>query len=177
MKLEEEAVPRQERERRYIAEYMLETFPGGNYQLNVELGPIPEELTARYGLRRAAALFRPTRLRVDAVHWSPERYLLVEAKLRAIKNGIGDLLIYQRVAPKTPDLPFYDGQPIVLRLVIPYMVDWVKDITDAHDIEYATFDQPWIRDYAIERQEYFTAPYREKRAERQKLIDLLIPEE
>jgi len=38
---------RQERERRYISEYMMTTWPEGNWQLNVELGPIPQEYVDR----------------------------------------------------------------------------------------------------------------------------------
>ena len=59
-------VPRKERERRFISEYMLQAWPEGGYQLNVELGPIPQEYVDRLGLGKAAALFRPTRPRVDA---------------------------------------------------------------------------------------------------------------
>ena len=42
-------MPREERERRYIAEYMAQTYPRGNYQLNVPLGPIPQELVRQLG--------------------------------------------------------------------------------------------------------------------------------
>jgi len=58
---------RQERERRYISEYMVQTWPAGGWQLNVELGPIPQDYVDRYGLGKAAAIFRPTRPRCDAV--------------------------------------------------------------------------------------------------------------
>ena len=164
---------RKERERRYISEYMVHKWPEGGWQLNVALGPIPDNLVQQYGVKAAAALFRPTRLRVDAVRWSPERYDLIEAKLRNIKDGIGDLLIYQRLAPKTPDLPFYDKQPIHLVLVVPYDVPWIRDITDANNIEYAVFWQDWVKDYVKERQNYFTAEYRAARAEKMRLREIL----
>ena len=166
-------MPRQERERRYIAEYMMETYPQGNYQLNVPLGPVPEELVSRYGYAKAAAMFQPTRLRVDAVHWSPERYLLIESKLRSIKDGIGDLLIYQRIAPRTPDLPNYEGQPVKLALVVPYMVEWIRDITAATNVEYIVYVKEWIEEYARERLNYHTAEYRQKRRELMELRQVL----
>ena len=94
-------MPRKERERRYISEYMKFQWPQGNWQLNVELGPIPQEYVDRLGLGKAAALFRPTRPRVDAIKWTGERYYLIEAKIRDIKAGIGDLSYYRGMIPRT----------------------------------------------------------------------------
>jgi len=166
-------MPRQERERRFISEYMAATWPDGDYQLNVELGPIPQEYVTRLGLARAAALFRPTRPRVDAVKWTDTTYYLIEAKIRDIKAGIGDLTYYGSVIPLTPDLPWYDNQTIIKRLVVPWMLDWLKPVADAAGIEVVVSEQDWIADYVRERQHYFTAEYREKRAETMALRKVL----
>lgn len=164
---------RKERERRYISEYMKEAFPDVNYQVNVELGPIPQEYVDRLGLGRAAALFRPTRPRVDAVKWTPDAYYLIEAKIRDIKAGIGDLSYYKGMASRTPDLPFYDGQPIKLRLVVPWMIEWIQVAADAAQVEVIVFWQDWIADYVKERQHYFTPEYRAERAEKIRLREIL----
>jgi len=167
---------RKERERRFISEYLLNTWPEGDYQLNVELGAIPQEYVDRYGFGKAAALFRPTRPRVDAVKWTKDSYYIIEAKIRDIKAGIGDLTYYRGMIPDTLDLPFYDGQPIVARLVVPWMIDWIMSAAKAAQVEVVVFEPEWITDYVKERQHYFTAEYRAARAERQRLIDILIPE-
>ncbi len=164
---------RKERERRYIAEYMKSTWPEGNWQLNVELGPIPQEYVTRYGLEKAAALFRPTRPRVDAVKWTPDVYYLIEAKIRNIKAGIGDLLYYRAQAETAPDLPFYAGQPIICRLVIPWMIDWMRAAADAAEIEVVIFEPDWVKDYVEEIKHYFTAEYRAARAEKMRLREIL----
>jgi len=166
-------VPRKERERRYISEYMLTAWPKGGWQLNVELGPIPQEYVDRYGLGRAAAMFRPTRPRVDAIKWTDKAYYLIEAKIRDIKAGIGDLSYYRGMAARTPDLPFYDGQPIVCRLVVPWMIEWIRVATEAAQVEVVVFCADWIADYVKERQHYFTAEYRAERAEKAKLREIL----
>ena len=166
-------MPRQERERRYISEYMMLTWPEGRWQLNVELGPIPQEYVDRYGLGKAAAMFRPTRPRVDAVKWTRERYYLIEAKLSNIKGGIGDLSYYRGMLPSTPDLPFYDGQEIVCRLVVPWMIDWIRTAADAAQVDIVVFQADWIEDYVKERQHYFTAEYRAERAEKMRLREIL----
>ena len=164
---------RKERERRYIAEYMKDTWPEGNWQLNVELGPIPQEYVDRYGLGKAAALFRPTRPRVDAVRWEGDRYYLIESKIRDIKAGIGDLSYYRGMIKNTPDLPFYDGQPVICRLVVPWMIDWINTAAVAAQVEVVVFHKPWIDDYVKERQLYFTAEYRAQRAETMRLRRIL----
>ena len=164
---------RKERERRYISEYMIHEWPQGGWQLNVELGPIPQEYVDRYGLGKAAAMFRPTRPRVDAVKWTKTAYYIIEAKLRDIKAGIGDLSYYSGMIPRTPDLPFYDGQPIICRLVVPWMIEWIKVAADAAGVEVVVHIEPWIADYVKERQHYFTAEYRAERAEKMRLREIL----
>ena len=164
---------RKERERRYISEYMIKEWPGGGWQLNVELGPIPQEYVDRYGLGKAAAMFRPTRPRVDAVKWTPQAYYIIEAKIRDIKAGIGDLSYYRGMIPGTLDLPFYDGQPIICRLVVPWMIDWMIAAAEAAQVEVAVFTADWIDEYVRERQHYFTAEYRAERAEKMRLREIL----
>jgi len=164
---------RKERERRYISEYMMYQWPEGNWQLNVELGPIPQEYVDRLGLGRAAALFRPTRPRVDAIKWFPDKYYIIEAKIRDIKAGIGDLSYYRGMAERAPDLPFYDGQPIICRLVVPWMIEWIQVAADAAKVEVVVYWSDWIGDYVKERQHYFTAEYRAERAEKMRLREIL----
>lgn len=166
-------MPRQERERRFIAEYMMKTWPEGNWQLNVELGPIPQEYVNRYGPVKAAALFRPTRPRVDAVKWLPGAYYIIEAKIRDIKAGIGDLSYYRGMLATTADLPHYEGQPFICRLVVPWMIDWIKTAAEAAQVEVVVSHQEWIEDYIRERQHYFTAEYRAERAEKMRLREIL----
>lgn len=162
-------MPREERERRYIADYLQSYYPEGGWVLNVPLGPIPEEITARYGLVAGAALFRPTRPRVDAILVAHERYYLVEAKIREAKSAIGDLLVYKALAEKTLDLPLYNGQVIGMRLVVPWALDWVKQAAQAHGMELRTFLPPWVEEYVRERQNYFTRDYRISREEKLRL--------
>lgn len=164
---------RQERERRYISEYLLETWPEGDYQLNVELGPIPPDYVDRLGYGKAAALFRPTRPRVDAVKWTADAYYLIEAKIRGIKNGIGDLTYYRGIIPSTRDLPFYDGQPIICRLIVPWSLDWILTAAIASEVDVVVFYQDWIGNYVREIQHYFTPEYREQRAEKLRLREIL----
>lgn len=164
---------RQERERRYIAEYMLETFPEGDYLLNVPLGPIPDYLLNSHGPQKAAAIYRPTRPRVDAVKWTPDKYYVIEAKIREVKAGIGDLTFYRGLIANTPDLPYYADQVIIYRLVVPWSLDWVVAAATETDIETVIYGREWIAAYVEERKHYFTQEYRDARAEKLRLRKLL----
>ena len=156
-------MPRQERERRYIAEYVMKTWPAGNWKLNVPLGAIPRELVALHGLMGAANVFRPSRRRVDAVAWTPHYYMIVEAKIRDPFEGIGRLIVYLGEAKTTEDLPEYSGQPLIPRLVVPFVIERDRKAAHEHDIELVEFRPPWIDSYIQERQQYFTREYRQER--------------
>lgn len=160
---------RKERERLYISEYCIETWPEGDFLLNVCLGPIPDYLLEAHGPAKAAAIYRPTRPRVDAVKWDKDHYYLIEAKVREIKTGIGDLAFYRGLIPSTKDLPYYDGQAFIYRLVVPWTLDWVTAAANQNGIEVVVYQRAWIEDYVKERQNYFTREYREARAEKMRL--------
>ena len=162
-------MPREERERRYVAEWLLKTYPQGNFQTNVALGPIPVEITARHGLMAGAKLFQPSRPRIDGVVWLPHLYLLVEGKIREAKMAIGDLLVYKALAERSPDLPSYEGQPFRLTLVVPWALDWVKQAAQANEMDLQIFLPPWVEDYVRERQNYFTREVRLARDEKMRL--------
>jgi hypothetical protein len=157
------------RERRFIAEYMLKTFPFGNYVLNVPLGRIPDDILARYGQTAGAQLARPQRPRIDAVAWDKNTYWLIEAKIREAKAAIGDLLVYRSLADKTLDLPNYDGQIFKMRLVVPWALDWILTAAHAHDQQVDIFLPQWVEEYVRSRQNYFTAEHRIARAEKMRL--------
>lgn len=164
---------RKEREKRFIAEYMAATFPQGDFVLNVPLGNVPVELVAMRGLTGAARLFRPSRRRVDAVAWNPERYLLLESKIRDPMEGLNWLLLYLEEAKETPDLPGFTGQPIVGRLVVPFAIDRDRRAAARQEVELVEFPQDWIEEYLLERQQYFTKEHRAARDQRQRMRELL----
>lgn len=151
------------REKRYIAEYMLKSYPVGTYELNVPLGPIPQELVLLHGAALATAIYRPSRRRIDAVAWTKESYHLIEAKLRDPFEGLSRVTAYLTMARRTNDLPGYTGQPFKMVLVVPFTLDWIRDAAKDAGIELVEFWQEWIADYVRDRQLYFTKDYREKR--------------
>ena len=155
-----------QRETRLLWEYLKETYPGETWAANVELGPISNEEIAMLGTRGAAARIRPFRRRVDAVHWTPDVYELIETKIRDPMPGIGALQVYEGLAKRTPDLMGYEGQPIRKILVVPFALEWVKAAAEELDTQVVEFWRPWIADYFRGIQNYFTREYRTARDEK-----------
>lgn len=153
------------RERRYISEFMFSKFRRGNYQLNIPIGPIPQELVEKFGTQWAAAQFRPSRRRVDALGWTPHQYILVEAKIRDPLPAIGQLLTYKALLLRTPDLPDGPKDAIDMWLVCPWALDWIKIACQENGIKLFIYWRDWIADYVAEFQNYFTAEYRRNREE------------
>ncbi len=132
---------------------------------NVELGPIPEQFISMHGLSGAAAVYRPWRRRIDAVSWWPDHYDLIEFKLRDPLQGLGRLHSYYVLAPQTPDLIAYEGQPFRKVLVVPFALDWIKVAAQGDEVELIEFWQDWVLDYWKQFDRYFTAEYRAAREE------------
>jgi len=156
---------REEREKRYASEYMMEAFPAGTYQLNVPLGEIPEEIIAMHGVQRGGAIFRPSRRRIDAVCWDGDTYKLIEFKIRDPFEGLSRLPTYLRLAKRSLDLPHYNDQPFEMILVVPFMLAWIKHDAEEAGITVVEYWREWIADYVREYQLYHSEEYRTKRAE------------
>lgn len=164
---------RQERERRFISEYLVTNFEAGQWALNVPLGPVPTELIELRGLKNASALVRPQRRRVDGVAWDQDHYWIIEAKIRDPFEGIGRLIVYKDEAEAAPDLPGFDQQTIIPRLVVPYIIDRDRIAASRHDIELVQFLPGWIAEYVAGRQLYHTAEFRAAREERKRTLNAL----
>jgi len=167
--LELDMTERLERERRYVSEYAATQLPPGSYITNVPLGAVPAEITAKYGLEAGRKLFQPSRPRIDLVHWLPNRYYLIECKIREPKMAVGDLLYYLGLAPGTWDLPNYSSQPFFARLVVPWIIPSVRTAAEHYGFEVVVFLPPWVEDYVRERQDYFTRASKVARDEKMRL--------
>ena len=161
-----------QRETRLLWEYMKVTYPNETWATNVELGPLPQEIVAVYGSQGAALRIRPWRRRIDGVAWRPGAYYLVEAKIRDPMEGLGRLQVYRDLAQVSPELPGHDGQPFVMRLVVPFSLEWIKAAALAAGIQLVEWMPAWIVDYFRERQNYFTPEYRAKRDEKVRMRQL-----
>lgn len=151
---------------------MAQFYPEGNWALNVELGPLPSQVVEIHGERGAALRLRPWRRRIDGVVWRPDTYYLIEFKLRDPLEGLGRLQTYLALSKQTPDLVGYEGQPFVMRLVVPFSLDWIQVAAREAGIDLVQWMPDWVIAYHQHMQQYFTAEYRAKRDERARMRTL-----
>ena len=139
--------PYKQRERRYVLEYVAEKFPDRDFVLyNAPIGPPPEELSKAHP-EVPLAHFRRWRLFADAVVGWHGLLILIEAKLRNPKLGLGYLLQYEPLVKQTPELKAYMQRPLQLRLVTCRQDPRVITPAAAHGVIVDIFKRPWAEEY------------------------------
>lgn len=109
--------PQQRVERRYIAEYVLKTYPDALARLfNVRLGTVAPEHRASVP-NQPAAFFKVTLPYADSVVVTEDEIHLIEAKVYEPEKGIGQLRRYARLIPTTDDLKIWGSRPVRTILV------------------------------------------------------------
>jgi len=142
--------PYQQRERRYVQEYVNEKFPDRDFVLyNAPVGPAPEDLSKAHP-EVPLEHFRRWRLWADAIVGWHGLLILVETKLRNPQTGIGYLLEYGPLVKQTPELAAYVNRPLQLRLVTPRQDPRVITLASAHGIIVDIFYKPWVGEYLRE---------------------------
>lgn len=145
--------PYRQIERRYIVEYVLNRYPDAIYRaFNVRLGipkPIERSIVAmtEYNI---AKLWAPT---ADAVVITKNYVLVIEAKIRYPRQGVGQLKDYVRRVCNTPGLSHYCPNRRVLGvLVVPLYDPDIARLCQEEGIIYHVFTPCWVLDYMVEVQ-------------------------
>lgn len=150
-------------ETRYLAAYLHEKFPDGNYTQNFPIGPAPPfddpYMSAEAKLRAG----RAWRLEADAVRIFEGVILVVEAKLRSPRDGIADLILYREAALLGPELAPYQSWEVRIRLVFPRELSYVAPLAAALRVEIDYWSNADSDAYFEYYQLYWTREYREQR--------------
>ena len=160
-------------EPRWVSWYIKEYYPDEEVRLRCPLGPIPVELQELYGPAKAAKVYRPSRPEVDALVVLPGAILLIEAKIFKYMDGLAKLPVYKALVPKTPELMVFEGRPVIMHLLIPAPIPWVKAAAPEMGVEVYNVAPDWVLQIWEERDKYWTPESRIKRAERKALLTRL----
>ena len=163
----------EQREKRLITEWRAERYPRDPHILGCPLGAVEAELVAKVGLDRAIRLSRPWRLEADCVVTLPGRVIVAEAKIFRPRDGVGDLLVYKPLVSRTPELAAYKDVAVDLVLVIPWVTKVVEEMAEASGVRIDLFSPAWSAEYMAQHQNYWTAEYRQARAEKKRVIQAL----
>lgn len=140
-------VPYQQRDRRYITEYVLLAFPGRPAWFNLRLGHAPDEIARRnpgINVDRVARVWLRT---ADAVVANEVEFVLLEGELRRPVESVGELLIYRDLIYDTAELRPYGRLPIRMMLVCPINDPSLSSIMRGQGIELAIYQPQWALDY------------------------------
>jgi len=156
-----------------VSAYIKEFYPDAEVRLRCPLGPIPDQLKELYGPAKAARVYRPSRPEVDALVILAGALLLIEAKIFKYMDGRSKLPVYASLVPMTPELMVFAKKPILMHLLIPAPIPWVKAAAPGMGVEVYTWAPDWVLQIWEERDKYWTPESRMLRAERKKLLTRL----
>ncbi len=137
----------QQRDSRYVAEFMSWAFPEDPKLINVRLGPVPLELRHRYpdlDIDRWARVWDKT---CDAIVITPTALVLIEGELRRPIVAIGELLTYRELVPQTESLATYWPLPIRALLVTPLPDPTLDPVMQRLGIEVIQYRPLWVEQY------------------------------
>lgn len=140
----------EQRERRYVQEYVAEKFPNAITKFfNMAVGPAPEELKQAHP-EIPEEHFRRWRFWVDACVVLEHKIVLIEGKLRKPTTGMGQLLHYRSLIPDTRELKPYLLKPVEIRLVTPKPDPRVITAAANMGIIVDVYTKDWVQQYLRE---------------------------
>jgi len=137
----------QQRERRYVPEFVNEKYPTRVAVVyNMAVGPPPEQLALKHP-EIPLENFRRWRFWIDAVVIMRNSLVLLEGKLRKPVEGLGQLLLYRALLPQTPELKPYAHLVVDMVLVTPRPDPRVIGVAASLGIQVEVFTPQWAMDY------------------------------
>ena len=130
------AQPKQKRkrvdwERLLVYEYVQTNYLDVPHWFREEVGPLPPGSNPM--------LYAKTRRWADAIVHLPDKTLLIEGKMKAEPNVIGQVLNYKNLIPQTPMLAKYKNLPVRPRVITAMVTDQVKELIENSGIEVEIF--------------------------------------
>jgi len=148
-----EAAPRKpyvQRDRRYVAEYVEQTYPYNKVHYNLRLGPPPIGTAEKYPGTNIDRLARVWKKTCDAVVITDKEVVLIEGELRRPMEALGELISYRDLLFQTPELTAYAKMPVKSILLCP-VYDPTMDLQlKEHNIEAVVFRPKWVDEYLRE---------------------------
>ncbi len=163
----------QQVETRLVAEYLKERYSQFPHMSAVPLGLFSEELLKTEGYVKGLRMQRPNRPEVDAIVLLPRYFVLIEAKVWHIVDGMAKLPLYRSLIPFTPELKQYQPRETILELVVPWTNPNLEIMCRDANIRLVVYKPDWINDVVNRVQLQGTRDYRLAREEKLRNRELL----
>ena len=156
-------------ETRLIAEYLKERYPEFTFIMKQPLGVVSEELMKKEGYQKALGVMRPFRPEVDAVVILPSYFLIIEAKVWSIVDGLAKLPLYKSLIPVTPELKQYMPREVMMQLVVGWTNPNLEIMARSLDVEIKLYCPDWLKQVVEDMHYYWTREYQDARQKKIKM--------
>jgi hypothetical protein len=163
----------QQVETRLVAEYLKETYSKFPFISKVPLGLPSPDLLRTEGYEKGLRMQRPQRPEVDAIVLLPRYFVLIEAKVWHIVDGMAKLPLYKSLIPFTPELKQYLPRDTIMELVVPWTNPNLEIMCRDANIRLAVYKPDWINEVVNRVTEYGTREYRLAREKKLRDRELL----
>ena len=127
------------RESRLLNEWLKEAHPQSLQWKRVRVGP---PLTGHEN-----PVYSVLNRWADAVIFEGGEVFIIEAKLKAAPGAIGQLKLYGKLFPGTPEFSELKDKPLRLVLLAGITDQAVKALCKDEGIEYIVYTPPWVKDW------------------------------
>jgi len=147
--VEIERVKRQEWEAQYVSDYVARRYAGLPCRIHARLGT---PVVSVEGAELSAEEERMLRVKMrwaDAIVFSPSETIVIEGKLRASEylKAIGELELYVRLIPLTPDFKDLVAPRVVGELLAPGQDPTVELLAREKGFRFVLWAPDWIQSY------------------------------
>ena len=151
---------------RMIAEYLKEYYPEFTFITKQPLGAVSEELMKEEGYKRALGISRPFRPEVDAVVILPAHFLIIEAKVWSVVDGLAKLPLYKSLVNITPELNQFGRREVMMQLVVGWTNPNLETMARTMDVELRVYCPAWLEEVVEGMHRYWTREYQDQRAKK-----------
>ncbi|MBF6606966.1 MAG: hypothetical protein IVW53_15470 [Chloroflexi bacterium] len=142
----------QQVERRLVAEWLVARHGDDFYQQNVRLGSMPLEFANQDLDPMEAKLVHNAYARwADAIIFGRDKVTIVEAKIVAHPVALGQLRLYSRLLPFTPNVKIQPNASIEMLLLYAIADDMVLQLAREDGITLEQFHPDWVDMYIATR--------------------------
>lgn len=126
----------QQREAKFVNEWLMMTFPANLQWKRVRLGVLPD--------KKLGNLLKITLRWADAIVFDGETVFIIEAKLRSDLGALAQLEEYKVLFRDTPEFSLLKGSPVEMVLLLPYRWTDLVQAAVQRGIRVEIFRPDWL---------------------------------
>lgn len=139
--------PKQQRERRLLAEWLALRWPDARVQQQVRLGAYQPSISTSGLDRTEIKALGVWRRYADAIVYERSRLVLIEASIPADVGYVARLQLYKRLVPLTPELEEFRSLPVAMLYLCAIEDPIVTAIAREAGIAVEVYQPSWVAEF------------------------------